>query len=268
MDDAPRFFIGHHDPRRPIPVTTETIQDAHAANVSHIPVGQIMSLTLQQYDMVTSPITTPHFHSRVLTLLSSSLSNHAGEDITKTKNASPVVISPLNPVDTPLSPGETISQLIGVTSSWVDLGSPDPLIADVSRQVFQLELAYAAFCGVTYALVPGPRIRGRGVSDSGIAQYARAIMDVLAQGPYMQLYIWFPMIDHSDEQFEQMGDLAPFARQQFVEHDEAESKRLDVFGTWEAWDMIRSICKYPSRLCVGKHNTLPRTIITSQASFD
>ncbi|ETI21148.1 hypothetical protein G647_07492 [Cladophialophora carrionii CBS 160.54] len=235
MEESPRFIVGHHDSKRPIPVTAATIQDAHAAN----------------YDMVTSPITTPHFHSRVLTLLSSSLSSHAGGGFTKNRNASPVVVTPLNPADTPLTPDESISQIIGITSSWIDLGSPDPIIADVSRQVLQLELAYAAFCGVIYALIPGPRLRGHGACDSGIAQYARALVDALAQAPYMQLYIWFPMIDNSKEQAEQMGDLAPFARQQYLDQDEAESKRLDLFGTWEAWDMIRSICNYPSRLCVA-----------------
>ncbi|EXJ55589.1 protein arginine N-methyltransferase 5 [Cladophialophora yegresii CBS 114405] len=235
MGDSPRFIIGHHDSKRPIPVTAATIQDAHAAN----------------YDMVTSPITTPHFHSRVLTLLSSSLSSHAGGDITKNRNASPVVVTPLNPADTPLTPDESISQIIGITSSWIDLGSPDPIIADVSRQVLQLELAYAAFCGVVYALIPGPRLRGHGACDSGMAQYARALVDALAQGPYMQLYIWFPMIDNSTEQEEQMGDLAPFARPQYLDQAEAESNRLDLFGTWEAWDMIRTICNYPSRLCVA-----------------
>ncbi|KIW34003.1 hypothetical protein, variant [Cladophialophora immunda] len=235
MEDPPRFIIGHHDPKGPIPVSMETIQNAHAAN----------------YDMVTSPITTPYFHSRVLTLLSSSLALQSVEDITKTKSASPVIIPPLTPADTPLTPDESISQTIALTSSWIDLGSPDPIIADVSRQVLQLEVAYAAFCGLTYVLVPGPLIRGQGVSDSGIAQYARAISDALSQGPYMQLYIWLPVIDHSEEQIDQMGSLAPFTRQQFLEHDEAEVERLDVFGSWEAWNMIRSICKYPSRLCVA-----------------
>ena len=211
--------------------------------------------------MVTSPITTPHFHSRVLTLVSSSLSSLPETDVTRTKNASPLVITPLNPADTPLTPEVSVSQLIGVTSSWIDLGSPDPIIADISRQVLQLELAYAAFCGVTYTLIQGPRLRGQGVSDSGIAQYARALFDALAQAPYMQLYVWLPMVDHSEGQTEHMGDLATFARERHVEQDEVESKRLDLFGTWEAWNMIRSICKYPSRLCVGKHNTfLPKPV--------
>ncbi|EXJ74927.1 protein arginine N-methyltransferase 5 [Cladophialophora psammophila CBS 110553] len=235
MEEAPRFIIGHHDPKRPIPVSMETVQDAHAAN----------------YDIVTSPITTPHFHSRVLTLLSSSLPFHSEEDITKTKSGSPVIIPPLTPADTPLTPDESISQTIGITSSWIDLGSPDPIIADVSRQVLQLELAYAAFCGLTYVLIPGPRLRGQGVSDSGVAQCARVILDALGQAPYMQLYIWFPMIDHSKEQVDQLGNLALFVRPQFLEQDEAEIERLDLFGTWEAWNLIRSICKYPSRLCVA-----------------
>lgn len=210
--------------------------------------------------MLTSPITTPQFQSRVLALLSSTLSTHTEEDITKTKNASPVTIPSLTPADTPLTPDESISQLIGVTSSWIDLSSPDPIIADVSRQVLKLELAYAAFCGITYALIPGPRLRGQGVSESGFAQYARAIQDALAQGPYMQLYIWLPMIDDSEDQTEEMGDLAPFARPEFLDQVDGETKRLDLFGSWEAWDMIRSICKYPSRLCVGKDNRIAVTL--------
>lgn len=196
-------------------------------------------------------------------MLSAALSNHSEEDITKTKNASPVTIPPLTPADTPLTPDESISQIIGVTSSWIDLSSPDPIIGDVSRQVLKLELAYAAFCGITYALIPGPRLRGQGVSEGGFAQYARAILDALAQGPYMQLYIWLPMIDHLDDQSEEMGDLAPFARPQFLGQDDGETKILDLFGSWEAWDLIRSICKYPSRLCVGKDNRFRLSTVTS-----
>ncbi|KAK7905511.1 hypothetical protein LTR67_000234 [Exophiala xenobiotica] len=253
MEGPPPFVIGHHDSKRPLPVTADNIRDAHAAS----------------YDMVTTPITTPHFHSRVLSLLSSSLSQHAsvaGEDITKTKNASPIVVPALTPTDTPLSPGDSISQIIGVTSSWVDLSSPDPIIADVSRQVLRLELAYAAFCGVSYVIIPGPRLRCRGAADSGIAEYARAILDGLSQGPYMQLYIWFPIIDNTDDEGDGMGDLGSFVRQQYSDFDEAGTKRLDVFGSWEAWDMIRSICKYPSRLCVALSlpKLLPPTPIQSR----
>ena len=200
--------------------------------------------------MVTSPITTPHFHSRVLALLSSSLSNGSDAEVTQTGNASPIVVAALSPADTPLTPDETTSQIIATTSSWIDLSSPDPIIADISRQVLKLELSYAAFCGITYVLIPGPRSHSQ-VETGGIVQYARAVLDGLAQGPYMQLYIWLSMIDSSDAQNNGIGDLAPFAREQH--QDQAPSGNgVDVFGTWEAWDTIRSVCKYSPRLYVGK----------------
>ena len=208
--------------------------------------------------MLTSPITTPHFHSRVLTLLSSYLADSTASsslDLTQNRNASPVVIPPLTPADSPLTPDDTMSQIIGVTSGWIDLCSPDPIIADVSRQVLKLELSYAAFCGLTYVLVPGPRMDGLEGNESGLLQYARAVLDGLGAGPFMQLYVWLPMIDHSDEDKEEMGDLNPFARQYFASPEE-KSKRLDLFGSWEAWDMIRSLCKYSPRLSVGKKMSL------------
>lgn len=98
-------------------------------------------------------------------------------------------------------------------------------------------------------------MRSRRGNDGGLAQYARAILDGLGQGPYMQLYIWLPMIDQSEDDREDMGDLAPFAREQFQTSDGTTSPRLDLFGTWEVWDMIRSVCKYSSRLSVGKSFT-------------
>jgi type II protein arginine methyltransferase len=204
--------------------------------------------------MLTTPVTTPHFHSRVLALLSSSLSDSkgvTGNDVTLTRNASPIVVSPLTPADTPLTPEDTISQMIAVTSSWIDLSSPDPIISDISRQVLRLELSYAAFCGITYVVIPGPRMKSRQNNDGGLAQYARSVLDGLSQGPYMQLYIWLPMIDHSEDDHEAMGDLATLAREQYQPNESASAARLDLFGTWEAWDIIRSVCKYSSRLFVG-----------------
>jgi hypothetical protein len=34
MEGPPPFVIGHHDSKRPLPVTADNIRDAHAANVS------------------------------------------------------------------------------------------------------------------------------------------------------------------------------------------------------------------------------------------
>jgi hypothetical protein len=49
--------------------------------------------------------------------------------------------------------------------------------------------------------------------------------------------------------------LAPFARYYFlIELDEEQPQKIDLFGTWDAWDAIRKMCKYHSRLFVGKNN--------------
>jgi type II protein arginine methyltransferase len=208
--------------------------------------------------MITTPITTPHFHSRVLALLSSSLSESASLsniDVTLTRNASPILVAPLSPADTPLTPESSTSQLIAVTSSWIDLGSSDPIIADISTQVLRLELSYAAFCGITYVLIPGPRFYSGSVENGSVSQYARTVLDSLSQGPYMQLYIWLPMIRNSEDEKEEIGDLAPFARPAFLEQSDSHVS-LDIFGTWEAWDTIRSICGYSSRLFIGMETQL------------
>jgi protein arginine N-methyltransferase 5 len=214
---------------------------------------------LNKYDMITSPITTPHFHSRVLTLLSSSLAE-AGASRYDTNGGSsklhrmkPLVIPPLSPVDTFLTPDESISQIVAISSTWTDLCSPDPFIAAVSADILKLEIAYAAFCGISYVLIPGPRLRRSSTQDGSLARYARAILEALSAGPYIQIQIWMPMVDPLGNVVEEIGDLAPFARPHLLDdHSEAQPQKLDLFGTWAAWDLIRSICKYHTRLCIGE----------------
>ncbi|KAI9376367.1 PRMT5 arginine-N-methyltransferase-domain-containing protein [Aspergillus egyptiacus] len=238
---APSFCIGQHESKRTIPITSEAVQLAHDNN----------------YDMLTTPITTPHFHSSVLRLLSSHLADlravfpdDAGT-LNTTENIQPVVVPKLGPSDTHLTPNDAMSQLMGVTSSWIDLCSPDPLIADISRQVFMLEVAYAAFCGIGYILIPGPKLHHNGLHSEGLFYYARAIQDAISLGPYIQFHIWLPMVDNQDLEVDEMGDLAPLAREEFFNSIERQTPKVDFFGTWDAWDAIRRTCRYHSRLFVA-----------------
>ena len=106
--------------------------------------------------MLTSPITTPHFQTSVLNLVST---YRKTVDSAADPSALPVPLVPaLKPIDSTLIPSDTISQLLITTSSWIDLASPDPVIANVSQQVFNLEVAYAAFCGVQHVVVQGPTL--------------------------------------------------------------------------------------------------------------
>ncbi|KAL3472118.1 PRMT5 arginine-N-methyltransferase-domain-containing protein [Aspergillus californicus] len=238
---APSFCVGQHESKRILPITSEVVQLAHDSN----------------YDLLTTPITTSHFHSRVLTLLSSHLSDiqgisHDGSGtLMTTQNIRSPVIPQLGPSDTCLTPNDAMSQVMGVTSSWIDLCSPDPLVAEISRQAFMLEVAYAAFCGIGYLLIPGPKLHHNGMYSEGIFYYARAIQEAITLGPYIQFHIWLNMVDTQELELMEMGDLAPLAREEFFDNIERRSPNVNHFGTWDAWDSIRRTCRYHSRLFVA-----------------
>lgn len=211
--------------------------------------------------MMTVPITTSHFHSRVLGLLSSYLSNSQPPSYDSigtmgtTQNTQSLQIPPLSKLDSKLTPNDATSQLVGVTSSWIDICSPDPLIADLSRQVLLLEVAYAAFCGIGYLLVPGPKLHHGSIHSEGVVYYARAIQDALNLGPYIQFHIWLKMTDNPELETDTMGDLAPHAREEYLQPNDGCMPKMDLFGTWDAWDLIRKTCRYHTRLFVGKHES-------------
>lgn len=202
---------------------------------------------LAQYDMLTTPITNDHFHSRVLKLLSSY--NQAIEDASIPPEAQPLPLIPaLESKDTDLGPCDTISQLVTFTSSWIDLSSPDPVIAYLSRQVFNLEIAYAAFCGVTTVAIPGPRLSH---GPTGVAQFARAVKEALSGGMYLQLHIQMPLDSSQYTEPEgDLGDLARFTRPQYLQKSSAQ---VGPFSSWDAWNTLRSVCRYHNRLSLGKH---------------
>ncbi|KAJ5587310.1 uncharacterized protein N7459_003075 [Penicillium hispanicum] len=245
-DAAPSFCIGQHETNRSLSVTPQVVQRVHESNVGP-----------SLYDMLTVPITTPHFQSRVLGLLSSYIANLQSPaydligTMATTQNTRPLRIPPLSKLDSNLTPNEATSQIVGVTSSWIDLCSPDPLIADLSRQVLMLEVAYAAFCGIGYLLLPGPKLHHGSLHSAGVVYYARAIQDALNLGPYIQFHIWLRMVDNPELEVDTMGDLAPLAREEYLQPDQGFSPQLDPFGTWDAWDLIRKTCKYHTRLFVG-----------------
>ena len=192
--------------------------------------------------MLTAPITTSHFRDRVFSLC---------EDLDA--NGSPVV-SALKKEDTDLAPGGLTSQLLAMASPWTDLSSPDPLIYSVSRQVLHLEIAFASFCGVANVTIPGPNLHHGNVHGTGVAQYAHTIQEILEIGIYHQVHVRLSMSDDpATDRLEQLEALSTYARPQFEGQGRGKHKiRSDAFGTWDAWNIVRSICKYNARLFVGK----------------
>jgi protein arginine N-methyltransferase 5 len=116
-----------------------------------------------------------------------------------------------------------------------------------------LEVAYAAFCGISYLLIPGPKLQHGNLHSEGLIYYARAIQESMNIAPYIQFHIWLGMIESSELETTQMGDLSPFARTEFLDPSEDRTAKIDLFGTWDAWEIIRTTCKHHSRLLVGKN---------------
>lgn len=205
-----------------------------------------------QYDMLTSPITTPFFHHRVQELVRQALIVGDGRE---TQVSSPTV-PPLSLPDTTLSPGGISAQLLALVSPWIDLCSPDPIIADVSRQVLYLEVAFAAFCGIEYIFVLGPRLYHGDARTHGTPQYARAIQEVISIAGHAQIHIMLPMVDDPSRVVDDPDSLALLAREECLDEvEELKPQKTDVYGTWDAWNAIRTVCKYHNRLSVGKKQT-------------
>ncbi|KAL9597921.1 MAG: hypothetical protein Q9219_004811 [cf. Caloplaca sp. 3 TL-2023] len=168
-------------------------------------------------------------------------SNDGGEN-----GSSIPTIPSLSPADIAVTPGEPVSQLIGYISPWIDLSSPDPVVYDISRQVLELELSYAAFCGVGNGarglgnvVIPGPKLRHGSSYGEGVAQYAYAVQEALALSNSTQISIRMPMMYDPDQDSEDVaGSLSPFARPEYV--DDGAKSKPDFLGTWDAWHIIRT----------------------------
>ncbi len=209
--------------------------------------------------MVTAPVTTASYRNRVFSLVASYLtevSERTERGVLEAPEIPPLVSS-----DTDLSPHFVSGQLIALASSWIDLSSADPLIANVSRQVLFQEAAFAAFCGVSNLIIPRPKPFQGEQPGEGLSQYGRAVKEALALGPFMQIQLLLSMDGASDSvSVDDQDSLRVYARPQHISQRGTKINKRNEFNTWDAWNVIRTICKYNSRLSVGKRLELIDTI--------
>ena len=291
----PTFYIGHHDSKR-TEVQPSLLQQAQDCNVSLPSIPEFGSCSsFLKYDMLTIPITTPYFNLRVLSALIECCSADLSSD--ESTESTPI-ISPLSAPDTNLGPGETVSQLLGVVAPWIDLSSPDAVVYSVSCQVLQMEVAYAAFCGVGNLILPGPKLHYGKKYGEGVSQYAHAIREAMELASFIQFSITLPIMDNPhDAMDETNGSLSSQARPDFGGGaDDSESifqkerksfesqpcklldfrprrkipvsSKHDYFGTWDAWNIIRTVCNYSSRLFVGKRLNIAHKLVEADIHFD
>lgn len=207
--------------------------------------------------MVTAAITTSAFYTRIFATLTSHLDLLAKAGNTTNELPFPILgnlsCADISNPETHLRPEGFVPQLIVTSSPWIDLTSPDPLIADISRQVLLLEVQYAAFCGASNILVRGPPLNR--CARGGLTSFARAINEALSAGPFVQIHLSFPM-GRGNENESDIFSLASHSRKQYVPTvREDEDVVQDELGSWEAWNVIRSIVTYNTRLSVGKNKT-------------
>ncbi|CAK7203718.1 hypothetical protein SEUCBS139899_006464 [Sporothrix eucalyptigena] len=231
----PTFYIGQHDSSR-----TDALTDSQYSHI--LDYG---------FSFGTAPITNSHFHERVVALQKSYLDDVAARDLTPAERANPSLPGPTIPTlsdeDTSLFPGPHITSIVAYSSPWIDLYSADPLVANLSRQVLNLEVAYASFCGVRSVIVPGPRADA---GEKGVAQYGRAIDEALRVAGRTIIVVHLPM--YREPGLEEKGDtlsgpgVYPTATSTAVAGEE-----IDIYSAWDTWHTVRSMCKYDPRLFVA-----------------
>ena len=212
---------------------------------------QALELTPHQVDFVTTPITTNAFKKRVFQLVSDHLAElrQHGENATSTDTltrAEPI-LAPLTPEDTRLFPSAYLGNTTACISPWIDLTSTNPFIASISRQVLNMELNYANFCGLRYVMITGPAQDGsKAGGNLGLAQYSRAVEEALTIGSRISFLIHLPMYREPSEESpaETLSALAKIASKE-------ADKEIDIFTTWDSWNHIRTVCSYNMRLHLG-----------------
>jgi protein arginine N-methyltransferase 5 len=199
---------------------------------------------------VTTPITNTHFHQRIKELVSTCV-----DELEKTKIPSchpDPIVPPLTIDDTTLFPSTYTSGLIAYSSPWIDLCSSNPVVSSISRQVLNLEVSYANFCGIRTVVVPGPRNDSIKVGNGqGVAQYARAIQEAMVVGSRLNFVVHLPM--YREPGLEESVDLLSATPPSENEVEEGQSEEeIDIFSSWDSWHVVRSTCDYDTRLLVGE----------------
>ena len=200
-----------------------------------------------QFNFVTAPITNERFRERVITQCQTHLQEIESYGLSDTERANPSLAGPIIPTltdeDTSLFPSGYVSSVVAYSSPWIDLASGNPLVANLSRQILNLEVAYANFCGVRSVVIPGPREDGNGKQ---VAQYARAIQEAFQVATRVNFIIHMPM--YREPGLEETEEILCGSRQRTGE----VGQEIDLFSTWDTWHTIRSVCNYNMRLFVGK----------------
>ncbi|ROT43450.1 arginine N-methyltransferase skb1 [Sodiomyces alkalinus F11] len=242
----PTFHIGQHDSSREEPLT-------------EMQYGQILNTGVT---FVTTPVTNNHFRSRIFDLVAGHLAQITEQSDSDDRGQSQLpadsIVPPLTPKDTALFPSLAVNTYIAYISPWIDLCSSNPTVANISRQVLNLEVAYANFCGVRSIVIPGPRLDGsRNGGNQGISQHGRALQEAMAIGSRLSFLVHVPMYREPGLEVRRSEILSHLAGQSENSAERTDGE-IDIYSTWDSWHTIRTICDYSPRLFVALR--IPRVL--------
>ncbi|KAL1880001.1 hypothetical protein VTK73DRAFT_6391 [Phialemonium thermophilum] len=245
----PTFYIGHHDSSRSYTLSDE----------EH---GRVLDAG---YSFVTTPITNEFFYDRVVQLYRVHLEERQKwvqeRGLSTSQSHNPSLPGPVVPTltnkDTSLFPSSYVGSLVAYASPWIDVTSSDPIIASISRQALNLEVAYANFCGVRSIVIPGPR-RDDGRKEVG--QYARAIQETLGVATRANIIIHIPM--YREPGLEESTELLSRVLGEKLGSSSEPDEEIDIFSAWDTWHTIRTACNYSHRLFVALR--VPRRLPESE----
>ncbi|ODQ65175.1 PRMT5-domain-containing protein, partial [Nadsonia fulvescens var. elongata DSM 6958] len=120
-------------------------------------------------------------------------------------------------------PGLHISNTIALTNNCISLESENDHIHKMSSDILYHEISYAAFCGINYVMLPGPKQRKNTV------QYAQAVLNILNAFPQIQIILHMPFMVTSTTGY----------------------RSSDPLFTWDIWNAIKTTTDYPPNLYVG-----------------
>lgn len=182
------------------------------------------------------------------------MSGVEASSLSAAEKANPSLPGPTVPTltdkDTSLVPSSYVLNVLAYSSPWIDLCSDDPVVASISRQALNLEVAYANFCGVRSLVIPGPRQDGDG---RAIAQYVRAVQEAFEVATRVNIIVHMPMYREPglDEKVKLLSEEL-HAHKAVTKAASRDEEEVDLFGAWDTWHTIRSVCQYSTRLFVGK----------------
>ncbi|OWB83458.1 hypothetical protein B5S33_g2088 [[Candida] boidinii] len=146
------------------------------------------------------------------------------------------------------------NKLIGITSSWIELDSEDPLINEFSLQVITNEINYSTFLGIEDILISPPN------SLNNLLIYSNNLNSLLSKFPTIKISIPLPFCETnisnnnlSNLETRTVSLNNTYSVNTLANNGDNINKNddIDYLSTWEIWNKIRISCNYNQNLYVS-----------------